>query len=278
MKKKIISAVLIAALCLSSAACAKNNSGKGSGDNGNAAAGTEYFDIHKAGPNMELSGLTEKGKKQENLVIPAGVIISGTIIDGVVKNVSFESDDDVKIGMLVSTSKTLETIKLPANITKIDAMAFTCCPKLKEITLPKGITVIPDSCFMSDESLETVTIEGDVTEIGSMAFYGCTSLKSINLPDSITTIGDSAFSGCESLESITLPKGLKRITNSAAFNPGAKGGLKEIIVPKEFELESTEIVPFCMVNTNCTVKVVEGSWADTHFNEVFQGKVTKEYV
>lgn len=278
MKKKILSAVLVAALCLSSVACAKNKSGKGSGDTGNEAAETDYFEIQQAGPDMKLTGLTEKGKKQENLVIPAGVIISGTIIDGVVKNISFESDDDVKIGMLVSTSNTLETIKLPANITMIDAMAFTCCPKLKEITLPKGITVIPDCCFMSDESLETVTIEGGVTEIGSMAFYGCTSLKSINLPDSITTIGDSAFSGCESLESITLPKGLKRITNSAAFNPGSKGGLKEIIVPKEFELESTEFVPFCMVNTNCTVKVVEGSWADTHFNEVFQGKVTKEYI
>ena len=290
MKKEFLTGLLVVTMCLSSVACSGNKGGGSSGNgsgSGNSGSGskeskvedtivnTDYFDMHKAGPNMELSGLSEKGKKQENLVIPAGAIITGTIIDGVVKNVSFESDDDMDINMLVSTSTTLETIKLPANITSLDGLAFSCCANLKEIVLPKGITVIPDLCFMSDESLKTVTIEGDVTEICSMAFYDCASLESINLPDSITTIGDSAFFGCESLSTITLPKGLKTI-GSAAFI--TKSGIKTINVPAELELETWDSGGFIQSEARYTVKLTEGSWADIHFDEVFQGQVTKEYV
>ena len=291
MKKEIITGLLVVTMCLSSVACSGNKGGSSSG-NGNSIGNSgsnsgdgreedskvnkDYFDMYNSGSDIVISELSDKGKKQENLVIPAGVIkITGTFIDGVVKNISFESDEDIDIGMAVSTCSTLETIKLPANMTELDSMAFSCCTNLKEIVVPKGITVIPDLCFYANSSLETVTLEGNVTEICSMAFYECGSLKTINLPDSITDIGESAFFGCESLSTITLPKGLKNIGDAAFIT---KSGIKTIIVPAELELETWDSGGFIQSDAKYTVKVTEGSWADIHFDEVFQGQVTKEYV
>lgn len=282
MKNKVIAALLILTIGLSVAACSQNN-GNHNRNNGepdsdvevaDQKANKDYFTFNKYKSDIELSGLTDEGKKQEYLVIPSGVVICCSLSDGSVKHVAFESDDDVDLSTLLSCSKTLETVKLPANLTKLTSIGS--CPNLKEITIPKGVTEIPGSCFVNDKALETVTIEGDVTTIGKHAFKGCESLKSINIPDSVTIIDREAFFGCKSLETITLPKGLKVVGDSAFINREA--GIKTIIVPEELELEEWDGAAFVQVNEDYTVKVVKGSWADLHFDEVFAGNAKKKYV
>ena len=44
------------------------------------------------------------------------------------------------------------------------------------------------------------------------------------------------------------------------------------------ELESWDNTAFVQLGITYTVKVSKGSWADTHFDEVFGGQVNKEYV
>lgn len=282
MNKKVLSVLLVAAMALSAVACSKDNGGNNNNSNSNmnsnsgdktssAVLDNEYFNISKNGPYYELDGLTDKGMKQETLVIPAGVIISGSIRDGVVKHISFESDEDVEIYSFFSTSTTLETIELPANMTRL--CSFSNCTALKEITIPKLITSIPDTFFSGDVSLEKVVIEGNVTEIGNQAFKDCKSLKEINIPDSVTSIGNWAFHGCESLTEVTLPSGLKTIGELAFSDIG----LQTIIVPADMELETWDSAAFVQLNESYSVKVKEGSWADIHFDEVFQGQAIKEY-
>ena len=147
--------------------------------------------LMQSGSETELTGLTEKGRKQEKLVIPAGVQLFGDIVGSAAKNVSFESDEDIDYGYFFTRAFRLETLILPAKLTKLGL--HSNCPHLKELVIPEGVTVIPVCCFQNDNALETVTMKGNVTEIGNMAFVCCDSLNTISLPDSVSRIGLGAF-------------------------------------------------------------------------------------
>ena len=81
-----------------------------------------------------------------------------------------------------------------------------------------------------------------------------------------------SFYECVSLKAITLPKSLKDIGEFAFAN----GGLTEIIVPEEVQLDSFDTTSF--VQTNSTVKVIvrSGSWMDQNFDNVFGNGYIKE--
>ncbi len=270
--KKICVLMLCVVMALSAFGCAKTKGkGRSGGSSANAAEdGTEDFKTEKAGDGYRITGLTETGKTKETVVIPAGYEICGSLSGGVVKHVTFESDDDAELITFFANSDTLETCVLPANLSKL--CQFTNCSALQEITIPKNVTKIPASCFANCDSLETVEILGDVTELGNQAFRNCKSLKTINLPDSIVLVDHSCFKGCENVSELTLPKNLKTI-GSLAF---ANIGLKTLTVPEEMELEKWDSAAFIQKEPY-TVRVKEGSWADENFEKVFAGHAVKEY-
>ena len=240
-----------------------------------------YFRFRKTGSETELIGLTKEGFKQEELVIPAGVKIFGSVVDGLsnqcLKSVVFESDDDVYYGYLVAGSRTLEKIKLPAKLTKLGV--HSNIPNLREIVIPEGVRKIPFSCCENDSNLEKVEIKGNLTEIDAMAFDCCSSLKNLKLSDSITSIGAVAFQGCTSLNEITLPKNLKCV-GEYAF---AFCGKLTVTVPEEMQLEKWDNAfaepetEWVQPDQKLTVRVKKGSWADQHFEEVFTARAVKEY-
>ena len=239
-------------------------------------ANLDYYVIKEVAGKKVLWGLTDLGKKQETLVIPAEIdkFLGWKFTEGaVVKHVCFEDDDDVDLVSAFDKSQTIETIELPANLTHDFNMSD--CPKLKEIAIPAEMTLIRSGGFKDDVSLKTVTFKGNkVTVIGDSAFKNCTSLESINLPDSVETIYSEAFAGCTSLKSITLPKSLTYMTNSSFSN----SGIKTMIVPEELELSAWSKGDYRLNIEGCTVKVYKDSWADIHFEEVFGPGMTKEYI
>ena len=236
------------------------------------------FVLRQSGGRTDLAGLTAAGKEKENLIIPAGADIFCSVSRGRAKHVSFESDDDIDYGFLLAGSFSLESVTLPAGLTKLGR--HSNCPHLKELVIPEGVREIPVSCFTFDESLERVIFKGDVTEISAEAFSVCESLREIALPDSVTSIGPFAFAFCEALEEITLPKNLKKI-GEYAFEDS---GIRLVTVPEETELTEwenafarQEIPNMVFPEREYTVRVKKGSWADRHFDEVFTEKATKEY-
>jgi hypothetical protein len=50
---------------------------------------------------------------------------------------------------------------------------------LREVTIPNGITEIPDSCFYDCATLTAVTIPNSVTRIGEDAFYHCKAISTV---------------------------------------------------------------------------------------------------
>ena len=116
----------------------------------------------------------------------------------------------------------LETITIPKSVTGSTGGGFYAsrgvfhnCPKLKEVILEEGITVVPAHLFLGNSSLETVTIPNTVTTIQTEAFRHAQALTQIVIPDSVTTLEKEAFAECPNLETVSLSKNLTQLADSA---------------------------------------------------------------
>lgn len=96
----------------------------------------------------------------------------------------------------VFSGKNIETLTLNGTVKWNGTGQFATCSELRSISIGKGISSIPVSCFTSCGLLNNVVIPDSVTEIGANAFSGCTSLNSIKLSNKIKKIPDYCFSGC----------------------------------------------------------------------------------
>ena len=97
------------------------------------------------------------------------------------------------------------------------AYAFYGCDHIESVTLPEGLTVIPQS-----------------------AFNGCTALSSVNIPTSVTEIGDDAFSSCSSLKTVEY-YGTGRVATIAFRFCTA---LEKIVFPNISYFDTSFYVPF----------------------------------
>ena len=86
------------------------------------------------------------------------------------------------IGMGAFRETPLETVRLPDSMKVIGPFAFSCCKKLNDIRLGKG-----------------------VVRIGRGGFWGCESLPYLRLPDSLQFVEPGAFDSCFALKILSLP-------------------------------------------------------------------------
>ena len=98
----------------------------------------------------------------------------------------------------------LTSVEIPESVTYIGTYAFAGCSSLKSIKIPEGMTFIMGNAFCSCSGLEKVEFPSSLQYVGPHSFSGCESLTSIVLPASVYAIGEGAFSGCYSLNSVTL--------------------------------------------------------------------------
>lgn len=233
--------------------------------NSAAAASGDYFEWD----GNIITALTEEGARQESLVIPenceglSNYIFSASAQENQVKTVTFAGQTcDVKDFLSYSE---LEQVTLPAGLTEIVDNMFFFCGKLQSIEIPAGATRIGQFAFEENVSLTSVTFLGDaVTSIGQYAFSGCESLGEVTLPASLEEVGDSAFAGCVSMKSLTLPASLRSV-GLLAF---ADCGLEDLYIPAELEFETVADTSFYQAGM-LRVHVVEGSWMDLNFDNVF---------
>ncbi len=95
---------------------------------------------------------------------------------------------------------------------------FVGCKALTTVTLPEGMTEIPDYAFYNANYLQSITVPEGITELKEYAFYGCRALTQITLPQTLASVGREAFSGCSSLETLVLPDSVESLGYQAFYN------------------------------------------------------------
>ena len=140
-----------------------------------------YFTVNETGET--ITGLTEAGKTQTELVIPYKI----------------NGKEITRIGDVFNGYTSLTSVTFPNSVTSIGNYAFVNCISLTSINIPTGVISIGIETFSGCTSLTSINIPNSVKSIGNYAFLQCTSLTSINIPNSVTSIGDSAFDSCTNL-------------------------------------------------------------------------------
>ena len=96
---------------------------------------------------------------------------------------------------------------LPEGIEITQGSTFRGCTALESIELPASITKINDYMFKDCTSLQRVTAKGTIKEIGNNAFNMTSKNKNlVEIPDlsRVTTIGERAFNECAGLKTVDL--------------------------------------------------------------------------
>lgn len=114
-------------------------------------------------------------------------------------------------------SSAIESIEIPAGVTKIGTGAFFNCTYLEEATIPDTVLSIGSFAFSICSSLKAIDIPDSVTYLGIWAFADCANLESVIIGDGVTEIGDRAFIGCKKVTSMQMGNGLNSIGFSAFY-------------------------------------------------------------
>ena len=106
--------------------------------------------------------------------------------------------------------KMLTTLSIPKGVTDIPEGMCEGCTELKEVEV-SDLRSVGDRAFYECRSLDTVPGTDTLTAIGTAAFYGCQSLKSFVLPENISSVGEGAFENCTGITFVEINAGLKGI-------------------------------------------------------------------
>ena len=116
----------------------------------------------------------------------------------------------------------ISSIEIPDNIKKIEDNAFFDSD-LINIEIPDSIIEIGKDVFYICSKLKSISFPSTLKVIPEKICFGCSSLETINMPDGIEEIESNAFDVCPKLQDIVLPKTLVKIEENAF-----SGNLKEV--------------------------------------------------
>lgn len=152
-----------------------------------------------------LDGVVYEGTLEEWMAITfSGVAANPLIVAG---NLYLNNDE----------SKLIESIEIPASITKINSRTFegaTCLNGV--INIPATVTATDSYCFAKCTGITAITGGDGLKTIGSQSFQNCTGLQSAVIGDNVTSIGNYAFDGCTALTTLKMGAAVQ-IINSYAF-------------------------------------------------------------
>jgi len=272
MKKKVLwitEVLVLLALVLVLTGCGGNKGKTASSDSGEKK-GESVKESSKADEDLfiwegnTITGLTEKGKKQKKIVIPArcekmeGFQMFG---EAAAEEVSFEDEHDLDLVYAFFEAPNLQKVDLPEELSRIYEGMLCNCDKLEEIVIPAEVVSVDNGGFDSCGELKKVTFEGTkLTELGEDAFRGCRKLEELNLPEGLQKIGPNAFSYCDSLKSLTLPASVNSVKGTLIYD----SGITEVHLPKDIQLEGLGSGTFQNFADGklCTVYIVKDSWMD----------------
>jgi len=104
----------------------------------------------------------------------------------------------------------MQNVSIPLNTT-LGKGVFCDCTSMQYISVPPGITVIPDSAFSECYALRGVSMPSGIVNISKSSFGSCRTIKRLTIPLNTATIGNYVFRNCASLQSITIPMNVTAI-------------------------------------------------------------------
>ena len=111
----------------------------------------------------------------------------------------------------------LETIIFPESLKYIRERALRNTG-VRELNFPNGLSEISGSeNFRNCDSLTSVTIPDGVTTLPNDCFYDCNNLHEVNLPNFLTSMGSYCFDNCDLYE-LHLPGTLKGVSDYCFSN------------------------------------------------------------
>ncbi|MDR0585189.1 MAG: leucine-rich repeat domain-containing protein [Treponema sp.] len=153
----------------------------------------------------------------------------------------------------------ITSVVIPDTVTRFSDGLFEGLSGLQDVTLPKGLTSIPDEMFKNCTApfLTSFIIPEGVKKIGRSAFYNCTSLTSVAIPDGVTTIGKEAFEGCTGLASVTIPDSVTTIDTEVFY---FCTGLASVTIPDSVTTIGERAFMGCTSLTSVTISPVRREW------------------
>lgn len=168
---------------------------------------------------------------------------SAFLLNTYLRNVVFQEGSKLEDISLYAfyQCRSLQGIRLPANLKTIGDCAFSDNPNLEEINLPDSLEQIGTGAF-ANTGLTQITIPPNLITIGNTAFSRCTKLSKIQfannsklktigryafqftglieveLPSSLENLQGGAFQMCENLTSIFIPKSVKKLGKELFWN------------------------------------------------------------
>lgn len=234
--KKIVSAIIVLAMCLSFCACS------------NSEQTTETACAHSYNASTKEATCTDKGSikytcaecgDSYNEVIPAkGHTYSDgscTVCDarkpseGLEYTKSGSTYSVTGIGTCTDTNIVIADYHDGLPVTSISLHAFSDASKVESVFVPDTVTDIGMFAFSGCSSLTEIHLSRNLTEIDIGAFLRCKSLVSVEFPEGITALPDNIFERCENLSRVTLPGSITSI-GKASFM--LCGSLTEIVIPE----------------------------------------------
>ena len=158
----------------------------------------------------------------------------------------------------------IKEVVIPKSITLIGQNSFFYWTGLTSVVIPDSVTSIGEKAFAYCNSLTSVVIPNSVTSIGKDAFHGCSGLTSMAIPDSVTSIGEGAFDGCSGLTSVIIPDSVTTI-GEYAFN-SCKSLANAVISNK-----ATSIDSYAFCNCKSLTSVVIPDSVTSIGNNAFHG-------
>ena len=162
------------------------------------------------------------------------VLVDGWIVgytDEIQKELEFARARGV-VDYAFSGCNTVETVKIPGDISAVPDGLFSGCKSLKSVEIANGVVSIGANAFSQCSSLAIVEIADSVKRIDHDAFCDCKLLDGFSLPGGVEQIGDYAFYNCSSLSNITIP------SNVSNLAPTAFSGCSKLV---EFKVSDANI-------------------------------------
>lgn len=135
---------------------------------------------------------------------------------GDLKEVEFKKDAKLEtIGAFAfNWCTSLESVKLPEQVKKLDSGCFSYCMALESIKVPEGVAELGD-CVFAGSAIKEITLPDSIETIGSATFRDCaymdtdgtmSGLTSVKMPKNLKELGTCTFEGCAALTNVTFPE------------------------------------------------------------------------